>query len=103
MAQPLPLREQLKALEHLQELDLNIDALRKKKAALPTALKAAEDTFSRAKSALDARKNALAEAEKLKRQTQAAVELNNDRVTRAKGKLESVQNTNEYQAATKEL
>ena len=39
MTQPLPLREQLKALEHLQELDLKIDRLKQNKNALPQALK----------------------------------------------------------------
>jgi len=76
-----PLKDQLKSLEHLQELDLNIDSLRKKKAALPGAMKSAEDSYQKARATLDARKNAVAEIEKLKRQTQAAIELNNDRVT----------------------
>ena len=103
MSQALPLREQLKALEHLQEIDLKIDNLRKNKAALPVAMKALEDSFNRARNAVEAKKNAILEQEKLQRQTQAALELNRDRVSRSNAKLQGVQNTAEYQAATKEV
>lgn len=103
MTQPLPLRDQLKALEHLQELDLKIDQLKKKKAALPVAMKALEDSFQRSQKAVDTKGGGIAELEKLKRQTQAALELNNDRLTRANGKLENVHNSQEFQAANKEI
>jgi hypothetical protein len=44
VSQPFPLREQMKALEHLQELDLRIDVLKKKKAAIPVTLKTLDET-----------------------------------------------------------
>ena len=43
MTQALALREQLKALENLQEIDLKIDSLKKNKGGLPAALKALDD------------------------------------------------------------
>lgn len=101
--QPLPIREQLKALETLQEFDLKIDALQKKKAALPAAMKAAEDALNKARVAIEAKKTALGEIEKVQRQAQAAMELNRDRLGRANVKLEGVQNGPEYNAANREI
>ena len=43
------------------------------------------------------------EVEKVQRQTQAALDLNKDRLARANTKLESVQNSQEFQAANKEI
>jgi predicted nucleic acid-binding Zn-ribbon protein len=103
VSQNLPLREQLKALEHLQELDLKVDGLNQKKSAIPAALKGVEDALSRARQAVQTKENAIAEIEKVQRQTKAAMDLNNDRLSRANGKLESVANSQEYQAATKEI
>ncbi|MBY0471070.1 hypothetical protein K2X30_07885 [bacterium] len=103
MSQPLPFREQTKALEHLQELDLKIDSLQKRKAALPVSLKAAEDALAKVSALLQVKENAITEIEKTKRQTQAALDLNNDRLARAKGKLEGVHNSQEFQAANKEI
>ncbi len=103
MTQPLPVREQLKALEQLQELDLKIDNLRKKKAELPQALKTIEDAFSKMRVTVEAKKNAIGEIEKAQRQTQAAIDLNNDRLTRANSKLETVRNGQEFTAANKEI
>lgn len=103
MNQALPLREQLKALERLQELDLKIDALKKQRNALPAALKTLDDAFNKARLALETKKNVVAELEKLERQAQAAMDLNKDRVSRSNSKLEGVSNSQEFQAASREL
>ena len=103
MTQPRPLREQLKALEHLQELDLKIDHLKKSKAALPVSLKSLDDSFNKLQHQVNIKKASIVEIEKLQRQTQAAIDLNTDRMTRANSKLETVQNGQEFQAANKEI
>ncbi len=103
MNQPLPLVEQLKSLEHLQELDLKIDALKKDKNSLPSNLKLIDDSLQKLDSSLSTKKNLAIEAEKVSRQTQAALELNRDRLSRSTSKLEAVQNTQEFQAASKEI
>ena len=103
MSQNLPLREQLKALESLQEIDLKIDVVRKKKQALPVAMKALEDSLQKARATVEARKAAIGEIEKLQRQAQAALDLNRDRLQRSSTRLESVANSAEYQAASKEV
>lgn len=103
MTQPLSLKDQLRSLESLQELDLKIDSLKKKKGAHPATLKGLSETVVKAKATADAKRNAIAELEKNQRQTVAAMELNADRVTRANGKLEAVHNSQEFQAANKEI
>jgi predicted nucleic acid-binding Zn-ribbon protein len=103
VSHPLPLREQLKALESLQELDLKIDQVKKRKAALPVTMKALEDAFLKAKADVSLKQSSIEELERLERQSQAALDLNQDRLTRANSKLENVANTSEYQAASKEI
>lgn len=100
---PLPLREQLKVLVNLQEVDLKIDSLKKKKFSLPSHLKTINDTLQKSQAAISLKNTALAEIEKSLRQTQAALELNQDRLKRAHGKLEGVHNSQEFQAANKEI
>ena len=46
MSHPLPLKEQLRALEHVQEIDLKIDGLKKNKGTLPAALRALDDKLA---------------------------------------------------------
>jgi uncharacterized protein len=101
--QPLPLREQLKALEHLQELDLKIDRLKANKNSLPATLRALDAGLAKLKQTGDTKKNAMADLEKARAQTGAALDLNKDRLARANGKLEGVQNGQEFQAANKEI
>lgn len=98
-----PLREQLKALENLQELDHKIDQLKKNKNAVPAALKGLDDGVAKSLATLTIKKSAIAEIEKIQKQTSAAMDLNKDRLARANSKYESVQNTHEYQAASKEM
>jgi len=103
MNQPLPLVEQLKSLEHLQELDLKIDSIKKSETGLPVALKALDDALAKLKAGLDLKKSQVSELEKVQRQTQAALDLNQDRMSRSNSKLDGVQNTQEFQAANKEI
>lgn len=103
MTQPAPLRDQLKALEHLQELDLRIDQIKKNRSALPSQLRALDDQLKKVKAQLDVKSNAVAELEKTQRQTKAALELNQDRLTRSSARLEGVQNSQEFQAINKEI
>jgi predicted nucleic acid-binding Zn-ribbon protein len=103
VTQPLPLSGQLKALECLQEIDLKIDSLKKNRGGMPAQLKALEEGVLKLKMSVDAKKKAIEDIEKSQRQTQAAQELNRDRLTRANSKLEAVGNSQEFQAANKEI
>lgn len=103
MTQATSVRDQLKALEHLQELDLKIDQIKKKQAALPVTLKTLDEGFQRANRLVGVRKQSIEDAQKLQRQTEAAMELNRDRLARANAKLEGVHNSQEFTAANKEI
>jgi predicted nucleic acid-binding Zn-ribbon protein len=103
VSQPLPLKEQLKALENIQEIDHKIDNLRKNKGSLPAALKALDDQIAKVSASMQLKKSAISEVEKTQRQTSAALDLNKDRLARSMSRLESVQNSNEFQAAQKEI
>jgi predicted nucleic acid-binding Zn-ribbon protein len=103
VTQPLPLRDQLKSLEHLQELDLKLDRLKHNKNSLPATLRAMDAGVAKLKQQVQLKKTAITEMEKARSQTGAALDLNKDRLARANGKLEGVQNGQEFQAANKEI
>ena len=97
------LLKQVKALEHLQELDLRIDQLKKNRNALPETLRALDQSLQKIQGTVNTKKNALGEIEKTQRQTQAALDINRDRLARSNTRFESVQNSQEYAAINKEL
>jgi predicted nucleic acid-binding Zn-ribbon protein len=103
VSQLLPLVEQLKNLEHLQELDLKIDSLKKGQGSLPANLRLIDEALNKLKVSSDSKKNTISELEKAHRQTQAAMELNRERLTRSNSKMEAVHNSQEFQAASKEI
>jgi predicted nucleic acid-binding Zn-ribbon protein len=97
-----PLLPQFKALEGIQELDLKIDQLKKSQAALPESLKTLDQSLARLNLSMTVKTSALGEIEKVQRQTQAARDLNRDRLARSETRIQSVQNSHEYQAVNKE-
>jgi predicted nucleic acid-binding Zn-ribbon protein len=97
------LKEQLKALEQLQEIDLQIDGIKGKRRALPAALKTLDDALGRVKGSFLLKKNSIEELNKVLRQTKAALELNSDRLTRSNSRLEGIQNSQEFAAINKEI
>lgn len=103
MSQALPLKDQLKALVNIQEIDFKIDSLKKNKGSLPAALKALDDQLAKIKAQASTKKTALAEIEKGQRQNSAAMDLNRDRLARSTARLESVANSQEFQATQKEI
>jgi predicted nucleic acid-binding Zn-ribbon protein len=103
VSQALPLREQLKALENLQEIDLKVDSLKKSKASLPGVLKSLDDQLAKLKTSIDLKQRIRDDLEKNLKQNQAALDINRDRQTRANAKLAAVSNSHEFQAASKEI
>ncbi len=103
MSQTLSLQNQLIRIVQLQELDLKIDALSKQKNALPAALQALDDELAGLNRQIVTKAAALEEVQKKERQTKAAVDLNKERETRSGEKLAGVSNSQEFQAANKEI
>ncbi len=97
------LQTQLKALENLQEMDLKIDSLKKRKLSIPSMLKGFDDEIKKFQAQLLVQTNLSAEIEKNLKQAKAALEINQERLTRAQGKLDNVKNTGEFSAANKEM
>lgn len=97
------LKEQLKSLENLQELDLKILMLRNRIAELPAQLRQLEQSYKTTNAQFEKASARCAEIEKILRQASAALELNRDRTDRAAKKLEAVVNTHEFQAVNKEI
>ena len=98
-----PIWEQLKTLEQLQELDLRLDTLKRNKNSLPALLNALDTSLDQVKRKITEKKNLIEEIEKTNRQTRAALDLNKDRLARSTTRLESVQNSHEFQAVSKEI
>jgi len=96
-------KEQLKALEQLQELDSQIDQIKMKQKQLPVQLKESKKLFVEAKSQLDKKTEEFTETEKKYKQIVAALELNQDRKDRANKRTEGVSDNQQFQAVNKEL
>ncbi len=103
MNSPRPLREQLRSLEHLQEIDLKIDSLKKNRQGLPAQLKSLDDQVTKLQVQVDLKRKSVDDLEKSVRQGSAAGDLSRDRLTRSQAKLEQVQNSQEFQAVNKEI
>lgn len=103
MTQRRPLKEQLRDLEKLQELDLKINSLERRKDSLPVKLKTLTQNLSKIQALVTLKETQSTELSKTRNQTDAAIQLNEDRMNRAGSKLTDVQNTQEFQAATKEV
>ena len=82
---------------------MKIVQLEKQRDALPGQAKSAEKAYGVFKRLFDKKSDEISELEKSLKQIEAALELNNDRIERTKKKMEGVQNTREYAAATKEI
>lgn len=98
-----PLADQFKALESLQEIDLKIDQLNKKRLELPKLLGGMDEQLKKMEADRLEKNKTVTEIEKNLRQAVAAIELNQDRHQRSKTRLESVTNSQEFQAVSKEI
>lgn len=97
------MREVLKKLELVQEIDTQIGGLLAKKAEFPKRLSGYDQEIKSHTEKLDERKKSADEIEKNLRQQVGAFELNEDRVKRSQEKLEQIKTNQEYQALLKEI
>jgi predicted nucleic acid-binding Zn-ribbon protein len=103
MTESVPLREQVRALESLQELDLRIQKLTEERAELPARHKEIDSSLAAARALCATKTAAIDERAKGRRQVLAAIELVEDRLRRATERLDGVTNNQSFQAATKEM
>lgn len=97
------MRETLLKLEQVQELDLQIGVLQKKKNDMPARLAAYDTQISSLTIQLEEKKKIAEEIEKNLRQNQGALELNEDRAKRSQAKAEAIKTNQEFQAVQKEI
>lgn len=97
------LKEQLLTLSKIQELDLKILKIENEKNALPQKLKETDLKISTLTKTLEIQNKKREDLDKNLKQSKAALDLNNDRMERSSKRVEEVQNTNEFQAVSKEI
>lgn len=97
------LLETLKKLENVQELDLQISLINRKKAEFPERLSPIDREISAATQSLQEKQKVLDELEKNLRQQNGALELNEERTKRSEVKLEQIKTNQEYQSLQKEI
>jgi len=94
---------QLESLAKLQEIDRQIDHLQQKRSSLPVALQSLIEKHKGLEQAATQKSTEAVEVEKLIRQVQAAIEINQDRMNRSSQRLEQMENQSTFLAANKEV
>ncbi|MEW6056615.1 MAG: C4-type zinc ribbon domain-containing protein [Bdellovibrionota bacterium] len=93
----------MRKLEQVQEIDIQIGAILKKRAEHPKRLSQYDDQIKLHQTKIDEKKKIVDELERSKRQQLGALELNEDRIKRSQEKLEQIKTNQEYQALSKEI
>ena len=97
------LREKLKALEELQQIDLELDEVRTALAGVPAKRAAAEARTVEARKAYDAEKARLEQNERERRQIDTLLAMERDKVKKWEGRLGEIRTPREYAAMSREV
>lgn len=97
------MREVLNKLERVQELDLQINAILKKKAEFPERLAGLQAEIASTSAKFEEKKKIVDELERNRRQQLGALELNEERAKRSQEKLEQIKTNQEFGALQKEI
>ncbi len=97
------LREKLKALEELQQIDIESHELRLALDGLPARRAAVEARVLEARKAYDAEKQRLEGNERERRQIDALLQLERDKVKKWEGRLGEIKTPREYAALSREI
>lgn len=98
----LAIPEQLKCLAHLQQVDLQLDLLKRKQLGNVQEKDRLYAQVSQERQQLEAKQQERGVLEKEKTQVQAAFDLAAERLEKNQGQLERLKTTQEFQAATRE-
>lgn len=99
----MSLREKLKALEELQQIDLESDEVRKALGAVPARRAAAEQRILEARKAYDEQKARLDQNERERRQIDVLLSMERDKVKKWEGRLGEIKTPREYAALSREI
>ena len=97
------LREKLKALEELQQFDLETQEVEKALAAVPGRRAAVEQRVQEARRAYDEQKARLDGNERERRQIETLLSLERDKVKKWEGRLGEIKTPREYAALSREI
>lgn len=97
------MRDVLTKLEQVQEIDLQINAIQKKKSEFPQRLSGFDAEIKTHSDKYNEKKKLVDDLERGKRQQLGALELNEERAKRSQEKLELIKTNQEFQALQKEI
>ncbi|WP_088536881.1 zinc ribbon domain-containing protein [Geobacter sp. DSM 9736] len=97
------MRNNLKVLDGLQEIDLRIDALKVDVKGLEDGIAVLERDVAEAQEAVDTRNAALLALEEEKRQLEESVSAESENIVRSEQRLKEIKTQKEYQAVSKEI
>ncbi len=99
----LSLREKLKALEELQQIDLDVGGVRGEAAGVPLRRAEIEAALAVAKKAYEAEKSRLEDNERERRQLESLLGMERDKVKKWEGRLGDIKTPREYAALSREI
>ncbi len=99
----MSLRDKLKALEELQQIDLEAGALAAEAAALPRRREVLEAGVAAARKAYDAEKGRIDDNERDKRGAEQMLAMERDKVKKWEGRLGEIKTPREYAALSREI
>lgn len=97
------MRDTLLKLEQVQEIDLQIGVLQKKKNDMPARLASFDAQIATLTAQYEEKKKIHDEIEKNVRQNNGALELNDERAKRSQARAEQIKTNQEFQAVQKEI
>ena len=97
------MREQLKLLEELQQIDAKLHETEIALSSLPAKLQSLKEDVGRVESLLQGERQQLAEVVHYKEEREASVRTDHEQVSKSKAKLSQVRNSKEYMASQREL
>ena len=97
------MKEQLAALEELQNLDLENLTLREELTNIPQNIEEMREDVEKVGEILERERERLSEAESWRRDREREIELQNDLLMKSKAKLQSARNEKENKAAQREI
>lgn len=97
------MREQLKLLENLQQVDVQLEVKKQALTSLPAKLKSLKEDVDRVELLLDKERQQLEESQRLRAELDGGIKSNQDMMTKSKNKLGQVRNSKEFMATQREL
>ena len=99
----MSLREKLKALEELQQIDLDAGGVRGETEGIPVRRSEIEAAVTVAKKAYEAEKVRLEDNERERRQIESLLQMERDKVKKWEGRLGDIKTPREYAALSREI